>query len=164
MKSAVVAAVLTVCAAGPARADFMYSFDSLNNESSDFKFIVPSLLTAPVTIISDAQLFDVTTYLAGEALASILVAQPVGPLDPSIGLLYPGGGPLNSVFFAFGQDLDHVGTYASIVPPSDPATLTITEVTPAAIPEPTSVALLGTVLGAVALRYKQKLLKERRAA
>ena len=144
LRNGLIVAVLTLCLAGTARADFLYSFDSsaASFPSVDFKFIVPSLLNVTTTI-AQIDLFDVVYHVADETLDTVDMIDPEDAM-PQIQVNFPGGGSLASVlYFNWPGPFDHVGSYTH----PGGSILTISEA--AATPEPTSLMLLATALGGV---------------
>ena len=165
MKQFALVALLTLCVAGAAHADFMYSFELQTGDT--FSFTVPSIITA---------MTDPLTPAIGISVAGLTIADSVFAPDVN----FPGEFCFS--FAATGTDaipcfINREGdaTFASFLNPfavgvyesvfsgnvgglSFIDTLTITAV-PTAIPEPFSVVLLGTVVGVLALGHRRKFLK-----
>ena len=129
-----------------AHAALVYSFTS---SAATFKFTAATFLTSPTTL-QPGDLYDVVTYVANETLDTVefLYFAP----STNIGLSFPGGGALSSIFYSFAGQFDQLGTYISN---GQAATLTIAQAA-VAVPEPGSLLLLGTALGALCLTRRRQ--------
>lgn len=109
----------------------------------------------PVGTLVSADLFDVINRLADETLDAVDFFSQASAVA-GIGMNFPGGSPLSSIIYSFVGPFDHLGTYISygLAGPSD-GRLTIAEAA-VAVPEPGSLLLLGTALGALSLMRRRQ--------
>ncbi|MDP2018039.1 PEP-CTERM sorting domain-containing protein [Hydrogenophaga sp.] len=151
MKRILTTLVLLLGLSTSAQAALVYSFTSA---PIDFKFTATAFLTSP-TLLQSTDLFDVINRLADETLDTVDFFSPASAVA-GIGMNFPGGSPLSSIIYSFVGPFDHLGTYISygLAGPSD-GRLTIAEAA-VAVPEPGSLLLLGTALGALSLMRRRQ--------
>lgn len=143
LRKAFIAVGLTLVLAGTARADFLYSF--MFATYMDFKFMAPSLLNVTTTI-EHADLFDVVNHtnpLANLTLDRVQIGNPYSTA-PYVRLIFAGGQIGSYTANDWPGPFDHVGTYNYF---TGTDRLTISEIAPAPVPEPSSFMLVLTALG-----------------